>query len=542
MAANPTAGGGAAGTFGPVAAAPLLPPSMAVVVWEWKNEFGRWRPYSGKVCCYIEHRMQAHQSQKGQQAVPGNASISLGQVDPRLAPYIIDIPNLVQFRQDTGTVRCIQKTLYPINSAPARGVYWEWMNDEGSWTVYEMGISDFLEKNLATGQQIVDLGCFGYNYSIDIASLIQINNSSGFKRKIRRGMGAPYPVTSTTVSVHKGVTCSCQQCLASGGVGPISSRLRHSMINQPSSFASHSSSQAPAAASSVPYSKPSQSGAKSRLYTNSPWPSSTLAPAAGPLPSNGISSPSLSVQLHRPSRIYQALADITSDPEHIVMKYLDKTDGPPDEDCIICMEKLMAASGYSDVMQSNTVQPDMVGKLKKCGHAFHMLCILAMYNNGNKDGSLQCPSCKAIYGEKTGTQPDGKMEVHAMPHSLPGHLDCGAIHIVYTIHPGIQGPEHPNPGRPYTARGFPRHCFLPDNSKGRKVLELLRMAWKRRLIFTVGVSSTTGETDTVVWNEIHHKTEMGSNTNGHGFPDPNYLDNVLAELAAQGVTEDCLSQ
>ena len=60
------------------------------------------------------------------------------------------------------------------------------------------------------------------------------------------------------------------------------------------------------------------------------------------------------------------------------------------------------------------------------------------------------------------------------------------------------------------------------------------MAWKRRLIFTVGTSSTTGETDTVVWNEIHHKTEMDRNVTGHGYPDPNYLQNVLAELAALG--------
>lgn len=75
-----------------------------------------------------------------------------------------------------------------------------------------------------------------------------------------------------------------------------------------------------------------------------------------------------------------------------------------------------------------------------------------------------------------------------------------------------------------------------------QVLELLKVAWKRRLIFTVGTSSTTGETDTVVWNEIHHKTEMDRNLTGHGYPDPNYLQNVLAELAAQGVTEDCLEQ
>lgn len=132
--------------------------------------------------------------------------------------------------------------------------------------------------------------------------------------------------------------------------------------------------------------------------------------------------------------------------------------------------------------------------------------------------------------------------------------------------------EHPNPGKKFSARGFPRHCYLPDNEKGRKVsislqkkthilglrpffgcmkeelhlplcrqvLKLLITAWDRRLIFTIGTSSTTGESDTVVWNEIHHKTEFGSNLTGHGYPDPNYLDNVLTELSAQGVGEDNL--
>lgn len=119
-----------------------------------------------------------------------------------------------------------------------------------------------------------------------------------------------------------------------------------------------------------------------------------------------------------------------------------------------------------------------------------------------QDGSLQCPTCKAIYGEKTGTQPPGKMEFHLIPHSLPGYTDSKTIRIVYDIPTGIQvrnppeepttlgplpgwvpppcathsphcpptqGPEHPNPGKKFTARGFPRHCYLPDNEKGRKV-------------------------------------------------------------------------
>ena len=70
-----------------------------------------------------------------------------------------------------------------------------------------------------------------------------------------------------------------------------------------------------------------------------------------------------------------------------------------------------------------------------------------------------------------------------------------------------------------------------------QVLKLLRVAWERRLTFTIGTSVTSGITDTVVWNEIHHKTTI-QNYSGHGYPDPGYLDRVMLELAAQGVTED----
>lgn len=64
-----------------------------------------------------------------------------------------------------------------------------------------------------------------------------------------------------------------------------------------------------------------------------------------------------------------------------------------------------------------------------------------------QDGSLQCPTCKAIYGEKTGTQPPGKMEFHLIPHSLPGYTDSKTIRIVYDIPTGIQVscPRPPGP-------------------------------------------------------------------------------------------------
>ena len=34
---------------------------------------------------------------------------------------------------------------------------------------------------------------------------------------------------------------------------------------------------------------------------------------------------------------------------------------------------------------------------------------------------------------------------------------------------GVQGPQHPNPGRPYRQIGFPRVTYLPDTPGGRKV-------------------------------------------------------------------------
>ncbi|KAL0615408.1 putative E3 ubiquitin-protein ligase DTX2 [Plecturocebus cupreus] len=51
---------------------------------------------------------------------------------------------------------------------------------------------------------------------------------------------------------------------------------------------------------------------------------------------------------------------------------------------------------------------------------------------------------------------------------------------------------------PPSFKGFPRQSYRPDNTQSRKVLELSNVAGKGQLIFTVGMSSTTGETDTMV--------------------------------------------
>ncbi|XP_041657616.1 probable E3 ubiquitin-protein ligase DTX2 isoform X2 [Cheilinus undulatus] len=520
-----------------------------IAVWEWQDDLGYWRPYSGQVSAYIE-RCLAPRGQRG--GGPGSTSICLGQSDPSLSPYLIDIPSLKQFRQDTGKTRSVRRSLFAQSSGLGSGVYWEWANDEGGWTPYETRTSILLEHSYQARQGTADLGPHGYNYIVDLTSLAQVNKSTGFRRQVRRQCNLPYPLASSgPPAIPSGPACSCQQCLSHSSTGPMPSRSRHSFssgsLNRPSLQGTGRAVAAHPTSVYSPY--PRRPLSVGGMSWGSPWPP---PPSGSQLPppllssstsANGLSVPSISVQLNGSTSVSSALAASAQRPEEVIQRYMEVVAGVPDEDCIICMDQLSNPSGYETASTEEggqSILPETVGKFIKCGHTLHMLCMLAMYNNGTKDGSLQCPSCKTIYGEKTGTQPKGKMEIYSIAQSLPGHPDCGTIQIIYSIPPGIQGPEHPNPGQPFTCRGFPRFCFLPDNDKGRKVLELLKVAWMRRLIFTVGTSSTTGEPDTVVWNGIHHKTEMMSNLSGHGYPDPNYLDNVLSELASQGVTEDCL--
>ena len=106
----------------------------------------------------------------------------------------------------------------------------------------------------------------------------------------------------------------------------------------------------------------------------------------------------------------------------------------------------------------------------------------------------------------------------------------GTIEISYHVPSGTIN------GRHY--HGTSRIAYLPDNQEGRKVLKLLEKAFNRKLTFTVGTSITTGVTDCVVWNGIHHKTNIMGGAIGYGYPDPTYFSRVRQELAAKGVFSD----
>jgi deltex-like protein len=190
------------------------------------------------------------------------------------------------------------------------------------------------------------------------------------------------------------------------------------------------------------------------------------------------------------------------------------THSPEDDECPICLEK------FKSPVKT------------KCGHVFCKECI---------DKALEydpyCPNCKKPLRAITGKQPTGgTMTFSVLQLSVPGYEGCNTIKINYTIPSGVQGPEHPNPGQAY--HGTSRIAYLPDNQEGREVLQLLHKAFEARMIFTVGTSVTSGAQNVVVWNDIHHKTNITGGPQCYGYPDPTYLQRVKEDLAAKGIVPD----
>ncbi|XP_006629504.1 probable E3 ubiquitin-protein ligase DTX3 [Lepisosteus oculatus] len=191
---------------------------------------------------------------------------------------------------------------------------------------------------------------------------------------------------------------------------------------------------------------------------------------------------------------------------------------PGEDYCCICMD---------GIREKKT--------LEKCRHSFCRPCIDQAFQF-----KAACPVCLTFYGTQIGDQPrGGSMAVTRWTSRLPGYEPYGTIVIDYTIPSGVQERGHPNPGAGFT--GTSRRAFLPDCADGQRVLRLLQRAFEQRLTFTVGTSATTGLSNVVVWNDVHHKTSTHGGPQGFGYPDPGYLLRVQEELRLKGITEDDLS-
>jgi len=256
----------------------------------------------------------------------------------------------------------------------------------------------------------------------------------------------------------------------------------------------------------------------------------TVGPAATPSAPQASQSPHV-VSVPAPS--VPAGAVSLSYNESDLQPYVELSD---DNDCPICVMNLR---------EKNAVL------LAKCRHVFCKDCIKRWFET-----RPTCPVCTMAYGVITGIQPNGTMSVRIIPVASPGfgsglegfpdvdiiqihynfpsciqvsflifftHHSCLSSMLSYYQHVSItprstisveggstesrlyqfcllrglceQGPEHPSPGRRYT--GTRRVAYLPSTKEGEDVLCLLKTAWDRRLLFSVGTSITTGQRDVV---------------------------------------------
>jgi deltex-like protein len=207
------------------------------------------------------------------------------------------------------------------------------------------------------------------------------------------------------------------------------------------------------------------------------------------------------------------------------------------EKCPICLCEF-----YDDVDSDNknfVLQPIQVYlnheievvKLFRCeDHFYHIECLNNLIKDKN-GGGFKCAMCQKIYGILEGTMPPGTMTAKISKSSrCAGYPNDKTIVIYYHIPSGYQN------GKSFS--GTSRTCYLPNNKEGREVLALLKIAFDRKLTFVVGTSVTTGQKNTVVWNGIHHKTNLTGGTNYYGYPDPTYFNRVKEELASKGVIAD----
>ena len=192
-----------------------------------------------------------------------------------------------------------------------------------------------------------------------------------------------------------------------------------------------------------------------------------------------------------------------------------KQGGSDSEKCVICMCEFD--------------ETDPIVQLSYCAeHYFHPACIEACRGTSE---FLKCPVCTRAYGIVIGDMPCGSLQIVNFPQGqlcIDGFPDVPTIVIQYTMPSGTQSGAH------YSGTG--RTAFFPATPEGIQTVKLLLLAFERRLTFTVGTSVTTGRQNAVVWNGIHHKTNVTGGPTRYGYPDTGYFFRVREELICKGIS------
>lgn len=190
---------------------------------------------------------------------------------------------------------------------------------------------------------------------------------------------------------------------------------------------------------------------------------------------------------------------------------VDMTSSSGFDTCVICCNE-------HEIKATNWIVLPCNHKL--CTQCYKQIEITRTTMDGLQQTFTKCPFCMKISGIEIGTCPNGTMNTWIVASSCEGYENYKTICIQYIIN----DPQYQ----------MNRVAYLPDSDEGNEVLSLLKIAWVRRLCFTIGQSVTTGQVNTLVWN-IHHKTSPNGGVQTHGFPDDTYLERVKSELKAFGI-------
>ncbi|CAE7732081.1 rbn [Symbiodinium microadriaticum] len=159
----------------------------------------------------------------------------------------------------------------------------------------------------------------------------------------------------------------------------------------------------------------------------------------------------------------------------------------------------------------------------RCGHTYHMTCLRTWFQQ-----KTRCPSCQQEFGKVVGKQPRlGTFSWHCENFTLPGHPDAVKTIVIQFMFPeGID-----DEGKSYAGRK-PKG-YLPCNAQGIILLELFKVAFRRRVMFGMGESMTFSSYRPTF--NIHIKTSSSGGETKHGYPDETYFQRSLGELKANGV-------
>jgi len=183
-----------------------------------------------------------------------------------------------------------------------------------------------------------------------------------------------------------------------------------------------------------------------------------------------------------------------------------------EEQCPICFE----------ILTDNALT------VRNCGHNFHTKCFEAWMKK-----KMTCPICNAKLGKVIGNQPIvGKMEYYKDDGGIAGVNEGEVVDSYFVVKfnfpPGVD-----ENGKLYESRR--ETGFLQDDAQGRILLELFKIAFKRRVMFGLGDSMRTG-TYKPTFNVHLKTTRKPRGAHRHGFPDEGYFSRTLKTLEDNGVT------